>query len=118
VPRTRIVDLIAAIEKIGHDHELTIGVFGHAGDGNLHPTIIFNDTDPTSRRAAESAFNAITEHALHLGGTVTGEHGIGQLKKRWLAVEQGPVGMQIHRAIRHAFDPAGILNPQSMIDVT
>lgn len=118
VPRTRIVDLIAFIESVAEQQELTIGVFGHAGDGNLHPTIIFDESDPASRLAAEAAFDAITGHALRLGGTITGEHGVGQLKKRWLAAEQGPVAMEVQRAVKSAFDPTGILNPRSVLDPT
>lgn len=117
VPRTRIVDLITFIESVAEQQDLTIGVFGHAGDGNLHPTIIFDESDPASRHAAEAAFDAITEHALRLGGTITGEHGVGQLKKRWLNAEQGSVGMEVQRAVKSAFDPAGILNPRSVLDV-
>jgi len=80
VPRSRIVDLIAAVQEISAQLDLRIGVFGHAGDGNLHPTVIFDDADPDSRAAAHHAFNRITQQALELGGTITGEHGIGLLK--------------------------------------
>lgn len=116
VPRTRITDLISSIEEIAARYELTIGVFGHAGDGNLHPTIIFDDKEPASREAAQHAFDDITERALALGGTITGEHGVGHLKKRWLAVEQGEVGIDIHHAIKDAFDPLHILNPRAVFD--
>lgn len=114
VPRTAIVDLIDEIERIADRLGLTIGVFGHAGDGNLHPTIIYDKSDPASVSAALGAFHAITECALRLGGTVTGEHGVGRLKSSWLASEQGPLGMEIHRAIKTALDPAGILNPAAL----
>lgn len=116
VPRTKITDLIASIEDIAARYGLTIGVFGHAGDGNLHPTIIFDNKDQASRAAAQSAFDDITECALNLGGTITGEHGVGQLKKGWLAVEQGPVGIDVHRAIKDALDPLHLLNPQAVFD--
>jgi hypothetical protein len=81
VPRSRIVDLIAAVEEISTQFAVQIGVFGHAGDGNLHPTVIFNDADPDSRAAARHAFDRITGQALALGGTITGEHGVGLLKR-------------------------------------
>ena len=115
VPRTRIVELIAYIEEVAERHDLTIGVFGHAGDGNLHPTIIFDNGDPTSRASAIDAFNDITERALELGGTVTGEHGIGQLKKSWLARELGPVSTRVHHALKNALDPSGTLSPLAML---
>nr|WP_229745995.1 FAD-linked oxidase C-terminal domain-containing protein [Rhodococcus trifolii] len=115
VPRTRIVELIAFIEEVAQRHSLTIGVFGHAGDGNLHPTIIYDSNDAQSSASAVAAFNHITEKALELGGTVTGEHGIGQLKKSWLGRELGSVGVQVHHAVKEALDPAGILNPLGVL---
>ncbi|WP_228001985.1 FAD-binding oxidoreductase [Nocardia australiensis] len=118
VPRTKIADLIASIEEIANHHGLTVGVFGHAGDGNLHPTIIFDDADPTSRRAARRAFDDITRRALELGGTVTGEHGIGHLKKHWLTAEQGPIGIAVHHAVKYALDPRGILNPHAVLETS
>lgn len=108
VPRSRVVDLIAAVEGIAADTGLTIGVFGHAGDGNLHPTLIFNEA---SRDVALKAFDRITEAALALGGTITGEHGVGRLKADWLARELDPVALELQRALRRTFDPEGLLNP-------
>ncbi|TQC44843.1 FAD-binding protein [Rhodococcus sp. WS4] len=116
VPRTKITELITAIEDVAARRGLTIGVFGHAGDGNLHPTVIYNEHDPSSRQAARDAFDDITRAALDLGGTVTGEHGVGQLKKSWLAAEQGTVGIDIHRQIKTALDPRRILNPTALFD--
>lgn len=116
VPRTKITELIAAIEDVAARRGLTIGVFGHAGDGNLHPTVIYDEQDPVSRRAAREAFDDITRAALELGGTVTGEHGVGQLKKSWLAAEQGVIGIDIHRQIKSALDPRRILNPSALFD--
>lgn len=115
VPRTAITALIAAIEDIAEHTGLTIGVFGHAGDGNLHPTIIFDNADPHGRQAATDAFNAVTAAALELGGTITGEHGVGQLKRDWLNREMGPVAMSVHHAIKDALDPQRLLSPRGMI---
>ncbi|MBY4102709.1 FAD-binding oxidoreductase, partial [Rhodococcus fascians] len=115
VPRSAVTDLMASVQTIAARSALTIGVFGHAGDGNLHPTIIYDDSDPVSRAAALSAFDAITARALELGGTITGEHGVGRLKSNWLAVEQGPVTMAVHRAVKNALDPTGILNPAAVL---
>ncbi|TYL45495.1 FAD-binding protein [Nocardioides sp. BGMRC 2183] len=111
VPRARVVDLIAAVERVAGETGLVIGVFGHAGDGNLHPTVIFDRADEDSRAAAMRAFDAITAAALELGGTITGEHGVGRLKAGWLTRELDPVALELQRALRRTFDPAGILNP-------
>jgi glycolate oxidase len=111
VPRARIVDLIVAVEEVAASTGLTIGVFGHAGDGNLHPTIIFDRDDAASTAAARDAFDRITAAALRLGGTVTGEHGVGRLKAGWLTHELDPVALVVQRAVRQAVDPRGILNP-------
>lgn len=106
VPRERMVELVAAIERIAADHDLTIGVFGHAGDGNLHPTLLYTD-----ETVALAAFDAITAAALAMGGTVTGEHGVGRLKRVWLGRELDPVADELHTGVKRVFDPTGILNP-------
>lgn len=115
VPRTRVVDLLERIEAVAAAESLTIGVFGHAGDGNMHPTIVHDRTDPASVAAAQRAFDAITAAALDLGGTVTGEHGIGRLKRSWLARELDPGTLAASRAIKQALDPRGILNPGAVL---
>lgn len=114
VPRTEMAALIAACEQISADVGLTIGVVGHAGDGNMHPTIVFDSTDPAQRAAANNAFGRILQAGRELGGTVTGEHGIGRVKQDFLADEIGPVGLEVHRALKRALDPAGLFNPGSM----
>ncbi|OZC49989.1 FAD-binding oxidoreductase [Rhodococcus sp. RS1C4] len=115
VPRSRVTDLIASIETIAEEAGLTIGVFGHAGDGNLHPTIIYDDADADSRAAAMSAFDAITRRALELGGTITGEHGVGRLKTGWLTIEHDETSMAVQRSVKDALDPSGILNPGAVL---
>ncbi len=115
VPRSRMVEFIAAVEQIGERHGVTIGVFGHAGDGNLHPTLIFEDAVPESRTAALSAFDEMTRTALELGGTITGEHGVGRLKRDWLRTELDPVALDVHAAVKAALDPTGMLSPGSML---
>lgn len=111
VPRSRIADLVRIVERVAADEGLTIGVFGHAGDGNMHPTVIFNGAQEDARRAAQRAFDRITSTALELGGTVTGEHGIGRLKTGWLTRELDPVASDLHARVKHAFDPHTLLNP-------
>lgn len=115
VPRSRVTDLISSIETIAEEAGLTIGVFGHAGDGNLHPTIIYDDADADSRAAAMSAFDAITRRALELGGTITGEHGVGRLKTGWLTIEHDETSMAVQRSVKDALDPFGILNPGAVL---
>jgi len=103
--------LIAAIEEIAGRHRVTIGTFGHAADGNLHPTVVFDAADPAQRTAAESAFDEILTATLELGGTVSGEHGIGALKVSHVERQVGTAERELMHRIKAAFDPAGILNP-------
>lgn len=110
VPCAAIPRLLDAIEETARRTDLSIGTFGHAGDGNMHPTIVFaDDTDGRSR--AMEAFDSIVRAALALGGTTTGEHGIGSLKHRYLSEEFGAGSLDLQRAVRRAFDPNGICNP-------
>jgi glycolate oxidase subunit GlcD len=111
VPRSRIADLLDGTAKIADDCGVLVGVVGHAGDGNMHPTVIFDPADEAAKARATDAFNRILELGLALGGTVTGEHGIGTLKVDWLAREIGPVGLRVHAALKKALDPDNLLNP-------
>lgn len=111
VPRDRLAELIAGIEKISARQSLTIGVVGHAGDGNFHPTVVFDSADDDESARAYAAFDEIMMLGLELGGTITGEHGVGLLKRGPLTIEIGELGLQVHRDIKKALDPTGILNP-------
>lgn len=111
VPRSRISEFLDRTSEISRERNVIIGVVGHAGDGNMHPTICFDPTDGGEYERAFAAFNDILEAGLSLGGTVTGEHGIGNIKLDWLAREIGPVGLRVHAAIKTALDPLGIMNP-------
>lgn len=111
VPRSRLGDLIDGVAGIAEKYQLTIGVVAHAGDGNTHPTVCFDAADPGESRRARESFDEIMALGLELGGTITGEHGVGVLKKEWLAREIGPVGLEMQRAVKQVFDPLGILNP-------
>jgi len=115
VPRRHLVEMIEGIGAVAAEHGVPIGVVGHAGDGNLHPNIVVDRADPSSVERGGRAFDAIMDLTLRLGGTCTGEHGVGLLKRGWLAREIGPVGMRVHRAIKDALDPAGILNPGKIL---
>ncbi|MEU2545324.1 FAD-linked oxidase C-terminal domain-containing protein [Streptomyces roseolus] len=111
VPRTRLAEMLAGTTAIAEKHALTIGVCVHAGDGNTHPVVCFDHTDEDESRRARESFDAIMALGLSLGGTITGEHGVGVLKKEWLARELGPVGLGLQREIKRVFDPLGLLNP-------
>ena len=111
VPVPRIPELLAAVEAIAARHSTAIPVIGHAGDGNFHPLVTYDagDADATARAAA--AFDDVMDAALALGGTVTGEHGVGVLKARHLVSQLGDDVMDLTRRIKSAIDPDGILNP-------
>ncbi|MGW7576104.1 FAD-binding oxidoreductase [Streptomyces sp. NPDC054765] len=111
VPRSRLAEMLDGTAAIAEKYGLTIGVCAHAGDGNTHPTVCFDAADPDESRRARESFDDIMALGLHLGGTITGEHGVGVLKKEWLARELGPVGVELQRGIKDVFDPLGILNP-------
>lgn len=111
VPRSRLGEMLEGVERIAEKYRLTIGVCAHAGDGNTHPTVCFDAQDAEESRRARESFDEIMALGLELGGTITGEHGVGVLKKEWLAREIGPVGVEMQRAVKQVFDPLGILNP-------
>lgn len=111
VPRSALGRMLDGVAAIGDKYGLTIGVCAHAGDGNTHPTVCFDARDADESRRARESFDEIMALGLELGGTITGEHGVGVLKKEWLAREIGPVGLEMQRAVKTVFDPLGILNP-------
>ncbi|WP_093477335.1 MULTISPECIES: FAD-binding oxidoreductase [unclassified Streptomyces] len=111
VPRSKLGAMLEGVERIAEKYDLTIGVCAHAGDGNTHPTVCFDAQDPDESRRARESFDEIMALGLELGGTITGEHGVGVLKKEWLAREIGPVGLEMQRAVKQVFDPLDILNP-------
>ncbi|WP_329229388.1 MULTISPECIES: FAD-linked oxidase C-terminal domain-containing protein [unclassified Streptomyces] len=111
VPRSRLGAMIEGTAAIAEKFGLTIGVCAHAGDGNTHPVVCFDHTDADESRRARESFDEIMALGLELGGTITGEHGVGVLKKEWLARELGEVGVEVQRGIKAAFDPLGLLNP-------
>jgi len=115
VPRSALAAMLDGIEKISIEYDLPIAVVGHAGDGNLHPNIVVDRLDPASVERGRGAFDEIMRLGLSLGGTCTGEHGVGLLKRDWLAQEMGPVGMAVHRAIKAALDPEDLLNPGKVV---
>ncbi len=115
VPRSRLAEFLAEVERIAAATGVTVAVVGHAGDGNMHPNVVFDQTDPDQAARAQQAFDQVMAAGLELGGTITGEHGIGVLKMSWLETELGPVAIDVHRAIKRALDPQGILNPGKVV---
>jgi glycolate oxidase len=111
VPCARIPDLLLRVEEIGVARQTDIYSFGHAGDGNMHPTMVFDGRDPEATARAEAALDDIVVAALDLGGTVTGEHGVGTLKRRHLGRELGAENHALQRRIKATLDPTGTLNP-------
>ncbi len=115
VPVPLLPDLLAAIEKLATKYDVEIPVVAHAGDGNTHPNIVYDADDPESRRRAELAFDEVMAAAIALGGTITGEHGVGRTKQRALPDQLGPDVMVLTRKIKDALDPDGILNPGAIL---
>jgi glycolate oxidase len=111
VPRPKLATMVARVHDIAARHNVHIGTFGHAGDGNLHPTAIVDGGDPRQVEAAEAAFAEIFRTAVDLGGTITGEHGVGAAKLQHLAYRLGDDHLALLRRVKQAFDPEGILNP-------
>ena len=116
VPRSQLANMIRFIAAVAAKYRLRIGTFGHMGDGNLHPTFLTNERDAEEMRRVEEAFKEIFDEAVRLGGTLTGEHGIGISKKSFLPKFAGDAQMRVMRELRRALDPKGILNPGKMFD--
>jgi glycolate oxidase len=114
VPRSKIPAMIAALGEISTKFDLTIGTFGHAGDGNLHPTILTDKRDKAEWQRVEHAIEEIFDRALALGGTLSGEHGIGLAKRSFLVKEIGQATLDYTARMKKALDPKNILNPKKM----
>jgi glycolate oxidase len=115
VPRSKIPDMVRAMQNIAEEYNISIGTFGHAGDGNLHPTILTDRRDKTEWERVESAIAAIFDRALELGGTLSGEHGTGIAKSAFLEKETGMAAIDYSKRVKGALDPNNILNPGKVI---
>jgi glycolate oxidase len=115
VPRSRIPAMVSAIQEIAAHYNLTIGTFGHAGDGNLHPTILTDKRDAAEWVRVEKAIDDIFDQALKMGGTLSGEHGTGIAKSRYLEKETTRGTILFSSRIKRALDPKNILNPGKII---
>jgi glycolate oxidase len=115
VPLPALADLVGGVGKIAANHDLMISVIAHAGDGNTHPLIVYDPADAAMAERAHTAFGEIMDLAVSLGGTITGEHGVGRLKRPWLEGQLGPEAMELNHRIKAALDPDNILNPGAAI---
>ncbi|MBN2123911.1 MAG: FAD-binding protein, partial [Deltaproteobacteria bacterium] len=114
VPMGKVAELLKGVEAISRKHNLQIATYGHAGDGNLHPQILYDGYDADQVRRMEAASADLFKLAIDLGGTLTGEHGIGLSKAPYMTLEHDPVAMEVMRSIKKTLDPNNILNPGKM----
>ena len=114
-PRSRLPELVGAIERIAAAHDVRCGTFGHAGDGNLHPTFVWERGDSAAEARVQAACEELYRAAIALGGTVTGEHGIGASRRPFLVEQRGAEAVEVMRSIKAALDPLGILNPGKVL---
>jgi glycolate oxidase len=115
LPRGKLAEMLDRIERIAAEHDVVIATVAHAGDGNLHPLMLTPHGDEAAKARTRAAFDAIIDSALELGGTVTGEHGVGLLKRDGMRRELGPGVLAMQRAIKAALDPQDILNPGKVL---
>ncbi len=111
VPRSRVPDMLREVEQIAQRHQVRIGTFGHVGDGNLHPDLVLERGDPDGEAKTDAVRTDLYRAAMALGGSITGEHGIGTARRAWLEEQRGADAVRVMRAIKTALDPQGILNP-------
>ena len=116
VPRSELARMVAYVQEVGERHQVKVGTFGHMGDGNLHPTFLCDERNEEEMARVEKAMEEVFSFAVELGGTITGEHGVGLAKKPFLPKQLRPVGMDVLKRVKIAFDPVGILNPGNMFD--
>lgn len=116
VPLPRLADLVRGIEKIAQDRNVVIAVIAHAGDGNTHPLLVFDPTDEAQKQRAHHAYGDVMDLAVQLGGTITGEHGVGRLKRPWLVDSIGDDALELNYRVKKALDPKNILNPGAIYD--
>jgi glycolate oxidase len=116
VPRSELARMIRFVAAVAAKHRLRIGTFGHMGDGNLHPTFLTDERDAEEMARVHRALDAIARKTLELGGTITGEHGVGLAKKEWLRQQMGDSSFEVMKQIKRTLDPAGLLNPGKIFD--
>jgi len=115
VPRGRLEDLFQFTAKLQKKHGLPVACFGHAGDGNIHTNVMVDFNQPGADRRAEAALDDLFGQVIAWGGAISGEHGIGLAKKRWWPQAVSKEARELHRVVKHALDPKGILNPGKFV---
>lgn len=116
VPRSELATMVAFVGETAARHGLTVGTFGHMGDGNLHPTFLTDERDADEIRRVHLALDEIVDKTLALGGTITGEHGVGLAKKDWLRKQTGNASLDLMRLVKRSIDPRNLLNPGKIFD--
>ncbi len=116
VPRSELAKMIGFVQEVAARHQVEIATFGHFGDGNLHPTVLTDERNAEEMRRVEQALHEIFEHALQLGGTITGEHGVGLAKKAFLRQQLGDASYALLKQIKRTLDPSGLLNPGKIFE--
>jgi glycolate oxidase len=111
VPISRIPELLVGIQEISQRHGIVVATFGHAGDGNLHPQILYDEFNPEQVERTEKVEEEIFRLAISLNGTLSGEHGIGLSKANYMTLEHDPVEMALMKQIKRTLDPNNIMNP-------
>ena len=118
MPRSELARMIGFVQEVAARHRVEIATFGHFGDGNLHPTLLTDERDAEEMRRVELALHEIFAHALELGGTITGEHGVGLAKKAFLRQQLGDASYALLRQIKRVLDPDNLLNPGKIFDLS
>ena len=116
VPRSELAKMVTFIAETARAANLQVGTFGHMGDGNLHPTFLTDERDADEMGRVHQALDLIAKKTLELGGTITGEHGVGLAKKEWLRLQMGDSSFEVMKQVKRALDPAGLLNPGKIFD--
>jgi glycolate oxidase len=117
VPRSELARMVSFIQAVAMNYRLKVGIFGHMGDGNLHPTFLTDERNHEEMERVEKALHEIVKETVRLGGTITGEHGVGLAKKRFLKEALGESQLRVMRELRRVLDPKGILNPGKIMDL-
>jgi glycolate oxidase len=116
VPRDKLAEMVSFVAEVAQKHRLLVGTFGHMGDGNLHPTFLTDERNADEMARVHEALEEIVTKTLALGGTITGEHGVGLAKKAWLRRQVGENSHDLMREIKRAWDPRNLLNPGKIFD--